>query len=255
MKFCIPLSTFELKYLLYCALLLILQIYILVFIYKDKNLISDHLLLKSFCMFLGYLLNIILLLISHINSKSKEKTNKLKEENIQSIEYIYNKPYEKHLSRKDLLKFFFMCLILLLAELISNILDKNDNNEDENDEKIKKYVDNFKIFEYLIIFLVSKYGGEIYYKHHYISFFIFIIVEAIKAIYFKAKHLYQDLDIITIILSIIYSVLYGIYYLYIKIFMKYKFISPCKINFIIGIIDTPLIIIIYLKVTILMLKM
>ena len=111
MKFCISFGNFELKYLFYCILLLIIQIYIFLFISDEGNsLISKHLLLKLFFMFLGYLLNFIPLLISHKISKSKEKTNKLIEENTQSIEYIYNKPYEKYLSKKDLLKFFLHVL-------------------------------------------------------------------------------------------------------------------------------------------------
>ena len=154
-----------------------------------------------------------------------------------------------------MLKFFFTCLVILLAELIGifpigkdnkneNINDnKNENEKNKND--IKKYEDDCIIFEYLIIFLVSKYGGEVYYKHHYISVFIFIIVEIIKAIYFLTNNLYEAFDIIEFVMIIIYSILYAIYYLYIRKFMKIKFISPSKFNFMIGIIDVPLILIIY----------
>jgi len=61
-----------------------------------------------------------------------------------------------------LLKFFFTCLVILLAELIGifpigkdnkneNINDnKNENEKNKND--IKKYEDDCIIFEYLIIF-------------------------------------------------------------------------------------------------------
>ena len=62
--------------------------------------------------------------------------------------------------------------------------------------------------------------------------------------YFFNKNLYRSF-IIMIILNIINSILYAIYYLYIKNFMKYKFISPAKCNFMIGIINVPTIILIY----------
>jgi len=103
MKFCISFGNFELKYLFYCTLLLIIQIYIFLFINDNGNkLISDHFLLKLFFMLLGYLLNFIPLLISHKISKSKEKTNKLIEENTQSIEYIYITSHTKNIYQKKI---------------------------------------------------------------------------------------------------------------------------------------------------------
>ena len=47
------------------------------------------------------------------------------------------------------------------------------------------------------------------------------------------------------ILNIIYSIITVINYFYLKGLMKYKFISPAKCNFMIGIINVPLIILIY----------
>ena len=55
--------------------------------------------------------------------------------------------------------------------------------------------------------------------------------------------------IIKFILNIIYCILNAICYIYIKKLMKYKFISPAKCNFIIGIIDFPLIILIYIIIS------
>ncbi len=93
---------FELKYFFYCVLFVVIEIYINFFIFNEGNIITDHNLLYSFCFFFGYLLNIIPAWISHKLSKGKENliTNKLEKENIHSIEYIYNRPYEKYLSTK-----------------------------------------------------------------------------------------------------------------------------------------------------------
>jgi len=59
------------------------------------------------------------------------------------------------------------------------------------------------------------------------------------------KNLYKNYTIISIFLNIIYSIFYAIYYLYIKGLMKYKYISPYKCNYMIGIINVPIIILMY----------
>ena len=233
MKFCISFGIIELKYFFYCFLSVILYIYIYYFIVdsEEENIINKHELLYSFCYFLGYLLNIIPEWIVDINSETKEraKINKF-------------------------LKFFFICLIILLIGLVKSTLTLINNNKEENDNNndnnIGIYDDDFIIIEYLIIFLVSKYSKEVYYKHQNIAFLILIIVEAFKTIYFFIKeNSYQISDIMTIILVLLNSILYSISYLYIKGLMKYNFISPYKCNYMIGVINIPLIIIIYIIIS------
>jgi hypothetical protein len=245
MKFCISFGKLQLKYFFYCFSIVIIEYAYHFIYYNGGKVLDDNLLFNSSCFFLGYILNIIPVWIIHIKSKGKKNPikNKLKEENTQSIEYIYNKPYKEYLSKKEILQFLFLCLIILLANLIENIVIKINS---KGDDKTINYDDNFSIIEYLIIFLVSKFDKEVYYKHQNCSFLILILVEAIKNIYFLTKTLYHNTsNIITIVLKIIYSILYAIYYIYIKEFMKYKFISPAKCNFFIGIINFPLIILIY----------
>jgi len=250
MKFCISFGKFELKYFFYCVLIVILELYLSYFIWDEEmTIITNHILMYSFCFFLGYLLNIIPAWISHILSNEKEKVieKKLEKENAYSFEYIYNNPNEKYLSAKEILKFLFICLILLLADIIENI-----GTIIENIKKYKKckycfdkklFSDDYFFIEYLIIFLVLKLDKEVYYKHQYISFFVLILIELIKNIYFFI--IYKNYNIISIVLNIIYSIFYAIYYLYIKGLMKYKFISPYKCNYMIGIINVPIIILMY----------
>ena len=158
MKFCIFLGIVELKYFLYCFLSVILYIYIYYFIVdsEEENIINKHELLYSSCYFLGYFLNIIPAWIAQIKSKKKEKpsTNKMKERETQSIEYIYNNPYDKYFSIKDILKFFFICLILLLIDAIESTISVIENKKENKNENKKKYDDDFIIIEYLIIFLI-----------------------------------------------------------------------------------------------------
>ena len=263
MKFCISFGKFELKYFFYSFFFIIILIYMIIFVYYNEVKIThEHLIFYLFFFFLGYLLNIIPTWISHIKSKEKEKltTNKLEKENVLPFEYIYNKPYEKYLSKKDILKFFFVSLILLLASLIEyyqyiidNIgedKDKTKNYKDKikefDDNKKEYYDDGFIIIEIIIFFLVSKFDKEVYYKHQNISFLFLILVEIFKNIYFLTKKPYGNIiGIIQIILKFIFSILNAIYYLYIKGLIKYKFISPAKCNFMIGLFNVPLIILIY----------
>ena len=249
MKFCISFGKFELKFFFYCVFIVITKFFLYyVTCYEKENINDEHCLMDEFCFFLGYLLNFIPAWISHIKSKEKEKPiiNKLKEENKKSIEYIYNKPYESYLSIKDIIKFLFICLILIIAEMIENTglkIDKKEENINDN-KKDYKYGDDYNFIEYIIIFLVSILFKEVYYKHQFISFFILILVQVIKIIYFAIKKS-NDFHIFSFFLNIIYSILYAIYFLYIKNVMKIKFISPYKCNFMIGIIDVPIVIIIY----------
>ena len=186
MKFFISFGKFELKYFFYCVLFVIIKFFIYYFTYyEQENIITEHYLMEEFCFFLGYLLNFIPAWISHIKSKEKEKPiiNKLEEENKNSIEYIYNKPYESYLSTKDIIKFLFICLILIIVDMIETTGFIIDNKEEKNNDN-KKYGDDYIFIEYIIIFLVSIFIKEVYYKHQYISFFILILIQVIKNIYF-----------------------------------------------------------------------
>ena len=249
MKFCISFGKFEIKYFFYCVLLVIIEMYNNFIIYdEDKvKIINDHNLLDTFCFFLGYLLNIIITWIIHLYSKEKPLKKQLKEENNHLIEYIYNNPYEESFSIKEILKFLFICLILLISDVIEHIGYKIDDNNNNNDDD-KQYNDDYMFIEYLIIFLVPKLGQDAYYKHQYISFLILIIVEIIKNIYFFSTKLYHA-TLILFVIHFLYSIFDAIYFLYIKGLMKYKFISPDKCNFMIGIVNVPIIILLSIIVS------
>ena len=266
MKLYISLGILNLKCLFYYILFGIFQIYkIIVFNYdeKDQNILDKNKLFFSFCFFLGYLLNIFPALNNQRNSKIKENfiTNESKGEKRQSIKYIYNKTNVKSLSTKDIIIFFIICFILLVTDFIENISlivinkYKNDENKEkyenkEKNENKEKYENNFIFIEFIVIFLLSKFSKEVFYKHQKISFLILILVEIMRTIFLlKDKYSYQSEAIFIIFLNIIYSILYAIYYIYIKELMKYKYISPYKTNFMIGIINLPIIIIIYIIIS------
>ena len=253
MKFCFSFGMFDIKYFIYCFLFLTLDIYIMFFIYNEYgdteniNIINKHLFLDPLCYYAGFLLNIIPALIAYKFSKTenkKPKTSKLLEENASSIEYIYNNPYDQYLSTKEFTKFIIVCIFFLLADLIeiiqSLIVDEDEFDDDEEND--------YLFVQFLIIFLVPKIISKTkYYKHQNISFLILFIIEAIKTIinfiFFQKMSPYK---LLIIVLNIIDAILNSICFLYIKGLMKNKFISPYKCCYIIGMINTPIIIIIYI---------
>jgi hypothetical protein len=214
---------------------------------ENINIINKHLFLDPLCYYAGFLLNIIPALIAYKFSKTenkKPKTSKLLEENASSIEYIYNNPYDQYLSTKEFTKFIIVCIFFLLADLIeiiqSLIVDEDEFDDDEEND--------YLFVQFLIIFLVPKIISKTkYYKHQNISFLILFIIEAIKTIinfiFFQKMFLYK---LLIIVLNIIDAILHSICFLYIKGLMKNKFISPYKCCYIIGMINTPIIIIIYI---------
>jgi len=86
-----------------------------------------------------------------------------------------------------------------------------------------------------------------YYKHQNISFVILCFIEIIKSVIFLSQR--EKNNYLLIFFNIINSILYGFYFSYIRGLMKYKFISPYKIYYMIGIINIPIISIIYIVIS------
>jgi len=262
MKFCFSFGMFDIKYFFFCVLFVILEICINLFIYKDdkEDLLNKHILLDPFCNYAGCLMNIFLALINNKFSRKKSKPipNKLKEENTQAIEYIFNNPYDKYLSKKDFLKFFGICIFLIITDLIQIIFDLNIIKNNENDTNPYKFVyeDDYLFCEFLIIFILPLLLADIvYYKHQKITFIILTLLEFSKSFYFNfIDDNYTPSDIWKILINIISSILYSTFFVYIKGLMKYKFISPYKCCFMIGMINVPLIIIINIVLSLIDLK-
>ena len=237
---------------------LIGEIFIFLFIYDntDENIANKHILIDPTCYFFGYLLNFFPEWIRNRNSKAKNKpiTSRLKERDTQSFEYIYNKPDNKYLPIKEVIKIFFISIFLFLTEIlrIIQIITKGNNKDKDKDEDEEKeeYEDRFIFIEFLLILLIP-HSSEVYYKHQKLSFLIFTLIEIIKIIAFIVYKILNENfnDYLAIFIEIIISIIYAFYYIYIKRLMKYKFISPYKSNFIIGLINFPLIIIIYLIIS------
>ena len=256
MKYCISCGIFELKYFLYCIIFSILEIYFNLFIYYDfgnnnKSIITSHSLLESSCLFLGYLLNYIPEWYSKKESKRKSVLLELKGENNKnsnSFKYIYNKSYSKYLSIKEGLKLIFIIIFLLLIEILKLIqkIFYTKKTGKKNFNEYDKYEGYFYFIQFLIYFSIRT-NSEVYYRHQNFSFGIFFLIEFIKIIFFFINNLSNYFGIIAI--QIIISILRALFFIYIKGLMKIKFISPYKCNFMVGIINFPLIIIIYVIIS------
>jgi hypothetical protein len=259
MKFCFSFGLFDTKYFLFCVLITFFEICINLFIYNDddnNNIFTNHLLLDPFCYYAGFLFNIFLVLFIRKCSKTKSETIDiaLKEENTHLIEYLYNNPYNKYLSIKDIIKFIGICLFLLttdIIEIITNIIAindyKNKYGDVGNENNRFEYEDDYLFYEFLMIYFLPLFFTDItYYKHQKITFIILCLLEFTKSSYFTFFFDgFSYSDIWKILLNILSAILYSIFFAYIKGLMKYKFISPYKCCYMIGLINFPLIIIIY----------
>ena len=144
--------------------------------------------MEPFCYYVGFLLNIFPVLISKKCSKTKRKTikNNSKEKNSKAIEYIYSTKYE-YLSTKDIIKLFVVSFFLIITDLIEIIIDIIINyKKSKTNESRFEYVDDFLLFEFLVIISLPLCFTDItYYKHQKIAFIILSLIEFIKFFYFN----------------------------------------------------------------------
>ena len=240
MKFCVSFGKFNLKYFIYCILFAFIDAYIIYVFYYDKqnsNIFGQHKLFGSLLYYLGYLLNIIPAWINKQKSKKEEKSiaNDSEEEDTLSAN---SKSHREYFPNFDYLTFFILCSLLLLTDLIYIAIKTINKNNDETE-------DEYLLF--LIIFLVNKFFRETNYMHHIITMIFFIIIEYITNIFFTIKHGKNKIQNFYLfsILGIIRPIILSIYYIYLKDLLDKKSISPFKYNFLVGIVNTPLAIILY----------
>lgn len=252
MEFCFSFGKLDIKYFFMCVLTAIFEICITLFIYDedDNDLLNKHKILDPLCYYIGFLLNIFPELISNKCSKTKRKetTNNLKEESTKAIEFIYSIQYDKSLSKKDIIKFFVLCLFLIitdLIEIIENIIDYNHTIKTKNGSF--EYEDDYLFLEFLVIYFLPLWFTDIiYYKHQKITFIILSLIEFIKSSYFKFFYdNFSFADAWIIVLNIISAIIFSTSFAYIKGLMKYKYISSYKCCYMIGMITVPIILLIY----------
>ena len=159
------------------------------------------------------------------------------------IKYIFNDPLNSRLTIKELILFLFFCLLSVIYYLLIyfNILLKIENNG-------YYMINEYNCFLILFIFIISYIYKHKYYKHQYISIAIMVIIGHNSFIIRVIKHELVN-SIFSYLFSIITSFLCAIVYIYKKLLMDFKYYSFFKCCYKFGIINMPIIILLYIIFT------
>ena len=204
-----------------------------VFYYCYKDIESINFILKVFLSCVGQTFFIFMQLIlvkctfrnkREIIPKNKEKTS--------AIKLIFNDSSDK-MTNKDLINIIIFSLILLFIDISKAYLEID--------------IELFFIFILSICFYRIK-----FYKHQKCSIIFILIFEIIISI-IMLLFLEQRvilLDILHLLLEIFVSFLESLFIIYSKGLMEFKFFSPYKATYIFGLINSLLLLIIYIIVLI-----
>ena len=137
-------------------------------------------LLEPLLYYMGNIFCFIPLLIVKNNSKMTDvnKNAELERRNSTIISFVYQRPYIKHLEKKDIVIIAIISFLLIInsgCKIIENIIIEKEENQINNE---------YIFIDFLIIFLLSKFALKIsYYKHQIIACIGIIIIGAIRWIY------------------------------------------------------------------------
>ena len=171
--------------------------------------------------------------------KDNNNNNRIKKKQISSaaIKFIFNDNLSEKIKKKDLIYILFFSILSLLIgvlKLIMNIYLNSFNNI-----ILINYFSLILFFSFILSFCRIK-----YYKHQYYSIIFLFILKIIPfIIQYNNLNLYS---LYFVILQIITSFIESIFLMYIKGLMEYKYyFSPYRIMYILGIINSVLILIVY----------
>jgi hypothetical protein len=179
------------------------------------------------------------------NIDNSDINSKLAKTNYGIIKYLYNDPQK--LKKKDI-------VFIIIISLLKLFVDFLDHFEDIIIRNYEVYLKNELFFvEIVLWFFFSKYVLKMpYYRHQYVSVIGVMILRAIKLahmIFISVKPKNIIYEVYILLLELLSIVIESICFGYLKGLMEYKFWSPYKCCFIVGIINTPIVLIIYFIVT------
>ena len=242
-KMIFSLGKIEIKYFIYLIVYFAIQIYSNDIIYKYSKKIEENRLLEIFLTNFGYLLLIIPALITKKLTSSdspKEKIEREKNNEIGKNRATKNAYDTKNnnIKIKDIIIFFSICILELSVE-ISYILVELLNGY---------YKEEYWVFETIIWFIAPKFIFKMtYYKHQKIAILIIIIIGVIRSIIVMS--VFNKFNYKQILIEIFIHSGDAIFYGYIKALMEFKYFSPFQCCYLFGIVNTPLIIIVYFIVS------
>ena len=222
------------------------------FVYTGKNSkYEDNIIFKIFLIYFGQTLLFIpeKILNKYIFKKEKEIPKIKNHNNPLIIEYIFNDLSDK-LSCIDSIYILGISLLTLLIDLVNFILLKKFQ---QKAEKII-YNEDFYLFEFLFLFLISFYLYKIkYYKHQIYSITMIIILGLIRLLC-KGKYyielVFGVLNFIFLILfQIVISFFLSFIVVYTKGLMEYKYFTPYKACYVYAIINIIIVLIVYIIIS------
>ena len=220
---------------------------LLIFFFKEKIYIIYLILSNYFGEFLCFIPGLIFKK-KNKSSNSKEISNN-KDYNNHLMQCIFNNPLDQSLTIKEIGTLFAICLLSLLYNILIFIIKIINKKNNEQNIINNEYFFISPFFSLIIsIFAFNKK----FYKHQYYSIIIAALIEIIKfVIDIIIKN--NDIDIKTIfiilLLLIINSILWSLVYEYKKLLMNVKYFSVFKCCYTFGIINLPIIIVLYIIIS------
>ena len=174
--------------------------------------------------------------------KSSKKNIFKKEKKNLAIEYIFN-DFSDQITCTDILFIFIGCILLLITDFIKGEIQIKVVKKEDRIILNEQY--NFGELIFIIVFAYLLYKMK-FYRHQICSILIIIFIGICRYI-LKIFYYYESFEIkhllLYIFLQIIADIFESIVIIYIKAIMEYKFFSPYKICYTIGLINTSIIII------------
>ena len=160
-----------------------------------------------------------------------------KEKKNLAIQYIFNELSEQ-MSTKDIIFIFIGSILLLIVDYIKVFIQVK--NKEEKYQIILNEQYNFMILLSIVFFSFLFYKIR-FYKHQIYSVTIVIILGIIRYI-LKINHYSEDYEMKSLLfdlfLQLIVAIIESIIIIYIKGLMQFKYLSPFKICYIFGLINS-----------------
>ena len=170
----------------------------------------------------------------------KEKNKKVKQKSQIAITYIYTNLIE--LSQRDKLIIFCMSFVIFIVDFSKLLIIKRFKNP-----KIEFFSEIYTTFLLLYLYIFSKILYKMkYYKHQKIPI-LFIVISSLIMTPFKITY---NLEMLFLFLyQVICSFLDAMIIIYIKYLMISKYFSHFKATYVFGIINTGLLMIVYIIIS------
>ena len=208
---------------------------------NDGNDDNIYLIFFVFLNFFGESLMFIPYFFFEKEKKIKDTSNEDNEKR-QSVEYIFNNPYETNFSNKEITFLFICCLLSVIYQLLTKF--KLLFQADKKNKNIYDLItnDEYTLFSSVFMFIISaRYFKYKYYSHQYFSIIVItisgMVLFIIRCIITESTTFF----FISIVTSLLCSIIYG----YKKLLMDFKFFSIYKTSYVFGIVNSLLIAIIY----------